>query len=74
MAETPIEIDDKELKDRTKEADALAEESPKHLVDYCLACAKESRDSRKDILQAMSLLWDAYNNLMDFGEKEVWLL
>ncbi len=65
-------IDDQELGEREKEASAKAIESPKHYVDYCLACAKESRESRKDILAAMSLLWDAYNNLMEFGDKEEW--
>lgn len=65
-------IDDKELKEREKEAEALATEDEQHFVDYCIESARESRDSRKDVLQAMSLLWDAYQNMMDFGDKEEW--
>ncbi len=68
----PDIIDDQELNEREEMASALADEDDKHFVDYCIACAKESRDSRKDILDAMSLLWDAYQNIMDFGDKEDW--
>src|SRR4030042_6026922 len=68
----PDIIDDKELKERAEESDAISEENPQHLVDYCIECARESRDSRKDVLNAMSLLWDAYQNMMDFGDKEEW--
>lgn len=68
----PDIIDDQELAEREEATQALAGENDKHFVDYCLACAKESRESRKDILDAMSLLWDAYQNMMDFGDKEEW--
>ncbi len=68
----PDIIDDQELNEREEAAGALAEENDTHFVDYCIACAKESRDSRKDILDAMRLLWDAYQNIMDFGDKEDW--
>ncbi len=66
------EIDNKELKEREEEAEAISEESPKHFVNYCIESARESRDSRRDVLNAMSLLWDAYQNMMDFGDKEEW--
>ncbi len=65
-------IDDKELAEREKEASALAAEDDRMFVDYAISCATESRDSRRDILSAQELLWDAYNNIMDFGEKEIW--
>ena len=65
-------IDDQELNEREEAASAYAEEDDSLYVDYCIACAKESRKSRKDILSAMKLLWDAYQNMMDFGDKEDW--
>ena len=68
----PDIIDDKELEDRQEAADALAGENEKHFVNYCIESARESRDSRRDVLNAMSLLWDAYQNMMDFGDKEEW--
>jgi hypothetical protein len=68
----PDIIDDQELGEREEEADRIAGEDQRHFVDYAIACATESRDSRRDILDAMGVLWDAYNNIMDFGEKEVW--
>ena len=70
MADDPI--DDKELADREEAATALAEEDDRHFVDYCIETAKESRDGRREILDAQSLLWDAYQNIMDFGDKEDW--
>lgn len=72
MVENIEKIDDKELKERETEAEAISEENPKHFVDYCIESARESRDSRRDVLNAMSLLWDAYQNMMDFGDKEEW--
>jgi len=72
MAENIENIDDKELKEREEATDALAGEDEKHFVDYCIESARESRDSRRDVLNAMSLLWDAYQNMMDFGDKEEW--
>lgn len=66
------DMDDKELKEREEAADKYAGEDPKHFVNYCIECARESRDSRKDVLNAMSLLWDAYCNMMEFGDKEDW--
>jgi hypothetical protein len=72
MADSIEGIDDKELKEREEATDALAGEDEQHFVNYCIESARESRDSRKDVLQAMSLLWDAYQNMMDFGDKEEW--
>jgi hypothetical protein len=68
----PDIIDDQELGEREEAAGALAEEDDRLFVDYCIECARESRDSRRDILDAQSLLWDAYQNIMDFGDKEDW--
>jgi len=68
----PDIIDDQELKDREEAASALADQDERHFVDYCIECARESRDSRRQVLDAMSLLWDGYNNIMDFGDKEDW--
>jgi hypothetical protein len=68
----PDLMDDQELKDREEALTALAKEDDQHFVDYCIACAEESRSSRKDVLNAMVLLWDAYQNMMDFGDKEEW--
>jgi hypothetical protein len=68
----PDVIDDKELKEREEEAIAIAEEDDQHFVDYCIECASESRRARKDILDTMTLLWDAYQNIMAFGDKEAW--
>ena len=68
----PDIIDDKELSEREEATSALAGEDEKHFVNYCIECARESRDSRKDVLYAMGLLWDAYQNMMDFGDKEEW--
>ncbi len=68
----PDIIDDQELAEREEAADALAGEDEKHFVDYCIDSARESREARKDVLDAMSLLWDAYQNIMDFGDKEDW--
>jgi hypothetical protein len=68
----PDIIDDQELEEREEAASALAEEDDRLFVDYCIECARESRDSRRDILDAQSLLWDAYQNIMDFGDKEDW--
>ncbi len=68
----PDIMDDQELGDREEAAGALADEDDKHYVEYCIACAEESRRARKDVLDAMALLWDAYQNMMDFGDKEEW--
>ena len=68
----PDIIDDKELSEREEEASRLADEDDSHLVEYCIESARESRRARKDVLDAMSLLWDAYQNIMDFGDKEEW--
>ena len=68
----PTQIDDQELKEREEATAALAGEDEKHFVNYCIESARESRDSRKDVLYAMGLLWDAYQNMMDFGDKEEW--
>ncbi len=68
----PDTIDDQELGEREEAAGALADEDDKHFVEYCIACAEESRRARKDVLDAMALLWDAYQNMMDFGDKEEW--
>ncbi len=68
----PDIMDDQELHEREREAGAIADEDDKHYVEYCIACAEESRRTRKDVLDAMSLLWDAYQNMMDFGDKEEW--
>ena len=65
-------IDDQELQEREEATSALAKEDEQHFVDYCIESARESREARKDILGAMSLLWDAYQNMMDFGDKEEW--
>ena len=66
------QMDDQELKEREEYAQALAGENEKHFVNYCIELAREARESRKDILYAMNLLWDAYQNMMDFGDKEEW--
>jgi hypothetical protein len=68
----PDIIDDKELAEREEAASALAEEDDQHFVDYCLDSAKESRTTRKDVLELMRKLWDAYQNIMEFGDKEEW--
>ncbi len=65
-------IDDQELKERETAAQEYATEDAKHYVDYCVESAKEVRETRKDILDSMDLLWDAYQNIMDFGDKEDW--
>ena len=65
-------IDDKELSEREEAASRLVDEDDRHLVEYCIESARESRDSRRDILKTMSLLWDAYQNMMEFGDKEEW--
>lgn len=65
-------MDEQELEERTEAVDALAGEDERHFVDYCYSCAEESRRARKEVLDAMSLLWDAYQNIMDFGDKEDW--
>jgi hypothetical protein len=68
----PDIIDDQELAEREEAASAYADEDDRLYVDYCIECARESRDSRRDVLDAQSLLWDAYQNMMDFGDKEDW--
>lgn len=72
MVDTLENVDEKELKERQEASDALANEDEQHFVNYCIESARESRNARKDVLQAMSLLWDAYQNMMDFGDKEEW--
>jgi len=72
MADNIQGMDDKELIEREAEATAQATEDDRHFVEYAIACARESRDSRRDVLNAMALLWDAYQNIMDFGETEDW--
>ena len=68
----PDLIDDQELKEREEAASRYAEEDDQHFVDYCIESASESRNSRKDILNTMTLLWNAYQNIMAFGDKEAW--
>jgi len=68
----PDIIDDQELKEREEAATALATEDERHFVDYCIECVKESRESRREVLDQMSLLWDGYCNIMDFGDKQDW--
>src|SRR3989304_5922588 len=68
----PDIIDDQELGEREDAASRYAEEDDQHFVDYCIESASESRNSRKDILNTMALLWDAYQNIMAFGDKETW--
>ena len=76
MAETIEEqgqgIVGQEMFEREQEAQAMAREDDHHFVNYCIDCAEESRKARKDTLDAMGLLWDAYQNMMDFGDKEDW--
>ena len=69
MAEDDLMIDEQEIGERQEAADDLDE---RHLVDYCIESADESRRARKEILDAMALLWDGYQNMMDFGDKEEW--
>src|SRR3989304_8168557 len=68
----PDIIDDKEVEEREVAASQYAEEDDQHFVDYCIESASESRKARKDILDTMTLLWDAYQNIMAFGDKETW--
>ncbi len=72
MADNYQGMDDQELSEREEAADRYADEDDSHLVDYCIDSARESRESRKDILEAQKTLWDAYQNIMDFGDKEDW--
>lgn len=67
-----LDIDEQEMGEREEASKAYADEDETHYVDYCISCAEESRRARKDILDNMSLLWDAYLNSMDFGDKEDW--
>lgn len=70
FGETPM--DGKELKERTEATNALAGESPEHFVEYCLACSEESSKSTKEIRKTWDETWKAYNQKIDWSNKESW--
>lgn len=65
-------MDSQELEERLEAATALADEDPDHLVDYCEACIEESKKATAEIRQLWDECWKAYQNKMDYSEKEDW--
>ena len=65
-------MDSKELDEREEATDALAGEQPEHFVEYCLACSDESMKANKEIRKIWDETWKAYNQKIDWSNKESW--
>jgi hypothetical protein len=71
MADQTI-TDPQEIKEREEAAKAYSEEDEKEFVDFVDDFVTTSRDARKDVLEIQKECWKAYQNKMDFPDKQDW--
>ncbi len=72
MAEIPFVLDEQEMAERQEAVDAYAGESPSHFVNYVEDCVTESDEATVEIRKHMDACWRAYQQDVDFSDKEEW--
>ena len=69
-----LDIDDQELAERTKAAEAYFGESEQHFVDYCEDCVSTSVQAMMNIRREQAECWRVYNEEEppNYANKEPW--
>jgi len=67
-----MNADDQEITEREEAAAAYAGESPEHFISYGEDCIDESNEATTDIRAEQDACWEAYQQKVDYSNKEDW--